>query len=64
MCWARFRPILVQKLFNVFAISNLFVISMAFILSLSFVGRGSLVLFLDKLSFNVFHVFLISYLNF
>ena len=64
MFWARFRPILVKKLFNVFAISNLFVISMAFILSLSFVGRGSLVLFLDKMSFNVFHVFLISCLNF
>ena len=64
MFWARFRPILVKKLFNVFAISNLFVISMAFIFSLSFVGRGSLVLFHDKMSFNVFHVFLISYLNF
>ena len=53
-----------KKLFNVFAISNVFVISLAFICSLSFEGRGSLVLFLDKMSFNVFHVFLISYLNF
>ena len=64
MFWARFRPILVKKLFTVFAISNLFVISLAFIFPLSFVGRGSLALFLDKMSFNIFHVFLISYLNF
>ena len=64
MFWTRFRPILVKKLFKVFAISNVFVISMTYIFPLSFVGRGSLVLFLDKMSFNVFHVFLISYLNF
>ena len=64
MFWARFRPILVQKLFNAFAISNLFVISMAFIFSLSFVGRGSLVVFLDKMSFNVSMCFLYrAYLN-
>ena len=31
MFWARFRPILVKKLFKVFAISNVFVISLAFI---------------------------------
>ena len=49
MFWARFRPILVEKLFKVFAISNVFVISMTFIFPLSFVGRGSLVLFLDKM---------------
>ena len=64
MFWARFQPILVKKLFKVFAISNVFVISLSFIFPLSFVGRGSLALFLDKMSFNVFHVFLISYLNF
>ena len=64
MFWARFRPILVKKLFNVFAISNVFVISMTSIFPLSFVGRGSLVSFLHKMSFNVFHVFLISYLIF
>ena len=64
MFWARFQPILVKKLFKVFAISNVFVISLSFIFPLSFVGRGSLALFLDTMSFNVFHVFLISYLNF
>ena len=53
-----------KKLIKLFAISNVFVIPMAFIFPLSFVGRGSLVLFLDKISFNVFNVFLISYLNF
>ena len=58
MFWVRFRPILVKKLFKVFAISNVFVISMAFSFALSFVRRGSLDLFLDKMSFNVFHVFL------
>ena len=56
MFWARLRPILVKKLFNVFAISNVFVVSLSFISPLNFVGRGSLVLFLDKMSFNVFHV--------
>ena len=63
MFWARFRPIPVKQLFKVIAISNVFVISMAFIFPLSFVGRGSLVLFLDKMAFNIFHLFLISYLN-
>ena len=53
MFWAIFRPILVKKLFKVFAISNVFVISMTFIFPLSSVGRGSLVLFLDKMPFNV-----------
>ena len=61
MFLARFRPILVKKLFKVFAISNVFVISMPSIFPLSFVGMGSLVLFLDKMSFNVFHVLLIIY---
>ena len=37
---------------------------MAFIFPLSFVGRGTLVFFLYKMSFNVFDVFLVSYLNF
>ena len=64
MLWVRFQPILVKRLFKLFAIYNVFVISMAFIFPLSFVGRGTFVFFLYKMSFNVFHVFLVSYLNF
>ena len=59
---ARLGPILVKKVLNLFAIS--FVSVMVTAASLNKLGNALFDLFLDKISFIVFHVFFISFLKF
>ena len=59
---ARLGPILVKKVLNLFAIY--FVSVMVTPASLNKLGNALFDLFLDKISFIVFHVFFISFLKF
>ena len=62
MLLARFEPILVKYVLNIFHISNMLVISVLF--SLIIMGDNSFILFLDKISFIFsLYVFLMSCLN-